>query len=209
VAVYLLKKEVEKIRLQVLFRLQVHIVRGNNCIMSALTHYHHMRLPPGMATHTKMHKKSKTKKRPPIALWLNKRHHGKWSQKQLLESTGRIAKAQWSYRRRCTWLPRQRCIGLEHPSNWCIGWSRCWALCCWTPCTCVVHDLLDNVLSIVRHLVGGIDHKASCVWSSFGRGSARRAGSTLCLGGCLVASHNLPHFTLGKFDQVGKCLVHN
>jgi len=27
--------------------------------------------------------------------------------------------------------------------------------------------------------------------------------------GCLVASHNLPHFTLGKFDQVGKCLVHN
>jgi len=29
VAVYLLKKEVEKIILQVLFRLQVHIVRGN------------------------------------------------------------------------------------------------------------------------------------------------------------------------------------
>ena len=29
VATYLLKKEVEKIRLQVLFRLQVHIVRGN------------------------------------------------------------------------------------------------------------------------------------------------------------------------------------
>ena len=28
-APYLLKKEVEKIRLQVLFRLQVHIVRGN------------------------------------------------------------------------------------------------------------------------------------------------------------------------------------
>ena len=28
-------------------------------------------------------------------------------------------------------------------------------------------------------------------------------------GGCLVASHNLPHFTLGKFDQVVKCLVHN
>jgi len=26
---YLLKKEVEKIRLQVLFRLQVHIIRGN------------------------------------------------------------------------------------------------------------------------------------------------------------------------------------
>ena len=29
VAAYLLKKEVEKIRLQVLFRLQVHIARGN------------------------------------------------------------------------------------------------------------------------------------------------------------------------------------
>ena len=29
VAAYLLKKEVEKIRLQVLFRLQVHIVRDN------------------------------------------------------------------------------------------------------------------------------------------------------------------------------------
>jgi len=29
VAVYLLKKEVEKIRLQVLFRLQVHIIRDN------------------------------------------------------------------------------------------------------------------------------------------------------------------------------------
>jgi len=29
------------------------------------------------------------------------------------------------------------------------------------------------------------------------------------LRGCLVASHNLPHFTLGKFDQLGKCLVHN
>jgi len=29
VAAYLLKKEVEKIRLQVLFRLQVHIIRGN------------------------------------------------------------------------------------------------------------------------------------------------------------------------------------
>jgi len=29
VAAYLLKKEVKKIRLQVLFRLQVHIVRGN------------------------------------------------------------------------------------------------------------------------------------------------------------------------------------
>jgi len=27
--VYLLKKEVEKIRLQVLFRLQFHIIRGN------------------------------------------------------------------------------------------------------------------------------------------------------------------------------------
>jgi len=29
VAAYLLKKDIEKIRLQVLFRLQVHIVRGN------------------------------------------------------------------------------------------------------------------------------------------------------------------------------------
>jgi len=29
VAAYLLKKEVEKIRLKVLFRLQIHIVRGN------------------------------------------------------------------------------------------------------------------------------------------------------------------------------------
>jgi len=29
VAAYLLKKKVEKIRLQVLFRLQVHIIRGN------------------------------------------------------------------------------------------------------------------------------------------------------------------------------------
>ena len=27
--------------------------------------------------------------------------------------------------------------------------------------------------------------------------------------GCLVASHSLPYFILGKFDQVGKCLVDN
>ena len=27
--------------------------------------------------------------------------------------------------------------------------------------------------------------------------------------GCLVASHSLPHFILGIFDQVGKCLVDN
>ena len=29
------------------------------------------------------------------------------------------------------------------------------------------------------------------------------------LRGCLVASHSLPHFTLGMFDQVGMCLVDN
>jgi len=44
----------------------------------------------------------------------------------------------------------------------------------------------------------------SCVTSLF-----NMCLSILRLRGCLVASHNLPHFTLGKFDQVGKCLVHN
>ena len=29
------------------------------------------------------------------------------------------------------------------------------------------------------------------------------------LRGCLVASYSLPHFILGKFDKVGKCLVEN